>query len=211
MASSFMKSSKEAFPLLTLGSLFLSHFLLFPLDHFSFESPSSTIVDTRSSSSEKGKGKSDVEENGRGNIGKQFLEITEADDNSSSLLLSHVPDDFYSHLYVVSTQSYLNEVDSPIGSRNPESPDYSKASIIVPALPSLPSADDSVTDALASLKRQGAQIFVVDEFAEDVDVSAFFREGMKRDEDDKEKQKLGFDAEPTDGAGESGDSSGSGR
>ena len=190
MASILQKASIPVYPYLTLGSIFLAHFLIHPLTQVSFfEPPASTVLDKSRTHHDEVKNQKE-------------WRADEAEDSSSNLL-EHVPDDFYSHLYVAS-KSYLNENESSIQADSISTRDQFDLNSVEGSSKTA----SSITASLSSLKLQGNQVFAIDDFEDFVDVTSFFE---KSSAIGVGAGDLGYDAAPVDGADGSGDSSGSGK
>lgn len=150
-----------------------------------FEPPASTVLESRTNHDEVKNTKE--------------WRADEAED-SSSHLLEHVPDDFFSHLYVAS-KSYLNETESSIQADSISTRDQFDLNSVEGSS----STASSIAASLSSLKLQGTQVFAIDDFEDFVDVTSIFEESKSIGVGAGD---LGHDAAPVDGG--SGDSSGSG-
>lgn len=205
-----LKSSFITNSCLTLGSLLLGHFLLFP-------QPDSPLNPQLTASVEApfvrhNAEKLDATGGGRG--------LPDDDENATSSLLSQLPEGFYADLYVAS-KSYLEESDF---SNETAENGASASPLHDPDTRSEPlnncDTDSALLLAISSLRRQGGQVFGTNDFSAHVDVTAFFegeREEPMDGDDSSGDDGSGEDGSGEDGSGEDGsgstdgdDSSGSG-
>ena len=178
--SSGLKSSLITTSCLTLGSLLLGHFLLFPQRDSPLNPLLAASVETPFVRHNAEKLDATSGEKGR----------PDDDENATSSLLSELHKGFYADLYVAS-KSHLEETDSNETAENgaSASPFHDPDTRSEPL--SNCDTDSALLLVISSLKRQGGQVFGTNDFYAHVDVTAFF--GVEGEE-------------PMDGDDSSGDS-----